>query len=292
MQRARSRARSRATAALLVALTAGCADDSPPTADCPPSPYRSSPPKVIAHGGGEGLGPENTLIAMRRSMAAGADILDVDVWMTSDGVVVARHDRDVSRTTDGTGNIDQLSWDELQQLDAAAKWTGAPIDEEVRIPSLEQVLTEFTDVTVSVEIKQTQPSMSVQLCDVLVATGSVESVYLSANDDSAVYAAQAECPAATLITTTYADLDARRAAQAAGEAWCSASPIGQPPWKEGRFTAESVRQSHLHGSAIYTWTVDDPDVLAELAEVGVDGVYTRRPDIARQVFDEFAAGQP
>lgn len=282
----------RTTVALLLTLVAGCADDSPATVGCPASRYRSSPPKVIAHGGGEGLGPENTLIAMRRSMAAGADILDVDVWMTSDGVVVARHDRDVSGTTDGTGNIDQLTWDQLQRLDAAATWTGAPIDEDVRIPSLEQVLTEFADVTVSVEIKQTDPPMSVELCDVLERTGSVERIYLSANDDRAVYAAQAECPAATLITTTYADLDARRAAQAAGEPWCSASPIGQPPWKEGRFTAESVRQSHEHGSAIYTWTVDDPEVLRELAEVGVDGVYTRRPDIARQVFDEFAAGQP
>jgi glycerophosphoryl diester phosphodiesterase len=282
----------RTTVALLLVLVAGCADDSTATVDCPPSPFRSSPPKVIAHGGGEGLGPENTLIAMRRSMAAGADLLDVDVWMTSDGIVVARHDRDVSRTTDGTGNIDQLTWEQLQQLDAAAKWTGAPIDEDVRIPSLEQVLTEFTDVTVSVEIKQLEPSMSVQLCDVLERTGSVERVYLSSNDDRAVYAAQAECPAATLITTTYADLDARRAAEAAGEPWCAASPIGQPPWREGRFTAESVRRSHDHGSAIYTWTVDDPDVLRELAEVGVDGVYTRRPDIARQVFDEFASGEP
>ncbi len=282
----------RTTVALLLALIAGCADDPPATAGCPPSPYRSSPPKVIAHGGGEGLGPENTLIAMHRSMAAGADILDVDVWMTVDGVVVARHDRDVPRTTDGTGNIDELTWDQLQQLDAAATWTGAPIDTDVRIPSLEQVLTEFPDVTVSVEIKQTEPSMSVQLCDVLERIASIGRIYLSANDDSAVYAAQAECPAATLITTTYADLDARRAAQANGEPWCSASPIGQPPWKEGRFTAESVRQSHDHGAAIYTWTVDDPEVLRELAEVGVDGVYTRRPDIARQVFDDFASRQP
>ena len=42
--------------------------------------------------------------------------------------------------------------------------------------------------------------------------------------------------------------------------------------------------------AIFTWTVDDPDTLRGLAEAGVDGVYTRRPDIARRVFDEYAAG--
>jgi glycerophosphoryl diester phosphodiesterase len=281
---------SRATVGLCVLLATGCSRSAATSAPCPPSPYLASPPKVIAHAGGEGLGPENTLLAMRRSMAAGADILDVDVWMSADGIVVARHDRELSTTTDGSGNIDEYTFAELQQLDAAARWTGEAIDEAVRIPSLDEILTEFTDVTVSIEIKQTLPSMAVQLCDVLVRTDSVERVYLSANDDDAVYAAQAECPDATLITTTYRDLDERRAAQAAGEPWCSVSPIGQPPWAEGRFSRERVAESHARGAAIYTWTIDDPDELRRLAEAGVDGVYTRRPDIARQVFDEFARG--
>jgi glycerophosphoryl diester phosphodiesterase len=272
-----------------VLLALGCTNGDDSATNCPPSPYRSSPPKVIAHAGGEGLGPENTLLAMRRSMAAGADILDVDVWMSSDGVVVARHDRDLSTTTDGDGNIDEHTFAELRQLDAAARWVGEPIDEPVQIPSLEEILDEFTAVTVSIEIKQTTPSMAVALCDVLARTASIERIYLSANDDSAVYAAQAQCPEATLITTTYRDLDERRAAEAAGEPWCSVSPIGQPPWAEGRFTTERVDASHARGAAIYTWTVDDPDELRRLAEAGVDGVYTRRPDIARQVFDEFAA---
>jgi glycerophosphoryl diester phosphodiesterase len=225
-------------------------------------------------------------------MAVGADILDVDVWMTADRVVVARHDRDLSVSTDGTGNIDEVSWNELQRLDAAAAWRlsgGEPVDDQVRVPSLEQILTEFTEVTVSVEIKQVQPSMAGELCDVLTRTNSVERVYLSANDDRAVYAAQAECPDSTLITTTYRDLDEWRAARDAGEPWCSVSPIGQPPWRADRFTAESVADAHAHGAAIYTWTVDDPAVLRQLAEVGVDGVYTRRPDIARQIFDEWSA---
>ena len=252
---------------------------------CPPSPFRSSPPLVIAHGGGEGLGPSNTILAMQRSMAAGADILDTDLWMTSDGVVVARHDRELSTTTDGNGNIDQHSWEELQLLDTRAGWTGDPIDLPVRIPSLEQILVEFPDQLISLEIKQTQPSMAQALCDVLVRTDSVDRVYLSANDDDAVYEAQGQCPDALVITTTYADLDEMRAARDGGEPWCSPAPIGQPPYRAGRFDADNVQWSHDHGSAIFTWTVDDPDVLRELALAGVDGVYTRRPDIARQVFD-------
>lgn len=243
---------------------------------------------MIAHSGGEGLGPENTIIAMERSMAAGADLLDTDLWMSSDGVIVARHDRELSTTTDGSGFIDAHTWDELQQLDAAATWTGEPIDAPVRIPSLAQILHAFPGVRISLEIKQSSPSMAQELCRVLRAADSVDRVYLSANDDDAAYAAQAACAGTVLITTTYADLDARRAAQDRGEPWCAASPIGQPPYREGRFDADNVADAHAHGQAIYTWTVDDPAVLRELALAGVDGVYTRRPDVARAVFDDLA----
>ncbi len=229
---------------------------------------------------------------MQRSLAAGADILDADPWMTSDGVIVARHDRDVATTTDGAGNVDQLTWADVQLLDAGETWTGDAIAEPVRVPSLEQMLTEFPDTRISLELKQTTPSMAVPLCRLLEETKSFNRVYLSANEDSAVYAAQAECPESTVITTTYTDVAAMRAAKESGEPWCAPAPIGQPPYREGRFTAADVKWSHDHGMAIYTWTVDDPETLRSLADAGVDGVYTRRPDVARRVFDEFAAASP
>jgi|CXWL01.1.fsa_nt_gi glycerophosphoryl diester phosphodiesterase len=276
-----------------VALAACTSEAAAPPAACPASPFRSVPPVVIAHAGGEGLGPANTILAMQRSMAAGADLLDADLWMTSDGVVVARHDRDLATTTDGQGNIDDRTWADLQVLDTRARWTGEAIRQPVRIPSLEQILLAFPDVRISLEIKQSEPSMAAALCETLVRTGSVERVYLSANDDSAVYEAQRRCPESTVITTTYRDVGAMREAKETNGAWCAPAPIGQPPYAEGRFGVDDVRWSHDHGMAIYTWTVDDPDTLRELALAGVDGVYTRRPDIARQVFDEVAAaGSP
>jgi glycerophosphoryl diester phosphodiesterase len=281
---ARRRPLVRRAAALLV--IAGCSGSrAAPPPNCPPSPFRNEPPLVIAHAGGEGLGPANTIIAMRRSMAAGADVLDVDLWMSSDGVVVARHDRDLSTTTDGTGFVDARTWAELQELDAAATWTGDPVDEAVHIPSLADILDAFPDVLISLEIKQVEPSMAESLCADLLAANALDRVYVSSNTDAALLAARDACPG-MLITTTYADLDARRAADARGEPWCAAAPIGQPPYREDRFDASSVADSHAHGQAIFTWTVDDRETLRELAEVGVDGVYTRRPDIARAVFDE------
>jgi glycerophosphoryl diester phosphodiesterase len=120
------------------------------------------------------------------------------------------------------------------------------------------------------------------LCDVLRRAGAVERVYLSANDDAALYDAHETCPE-VLITTTYRDLDAMRAARQAGTPMCAPAPIGQPPYRQ--FDAATVEDRHSAGTALFTWTVDDPEQLRQLAEVGIDGVYTRRPDIARAVFD-------
>ena len=269
----------------------GCAggEAAPATASCAPSPFRHSPPLVIAHAGGEGLGPANSVLAMQRSMAAGADLLDADLWMTVDGVLVAHHDRNIASDTDVTGNIDDLTWDQLQTADLRAGWTGKPIDVPVRIASLEQILAAFPDVTISLEIKQTTPSMAKPLCDVLRRANAVERVYLSANNDDDVYAAQAECPGSLVITTTYRDVAEMRRVRDTDEAWCAPAPIGQPPYNEGLLNPENVAWSHDHGMAIFTWTVDDPATLRSLAEAGVDAVYTRRPDIARQIFDDYAA---
>ena len=272
----------------------GCSggDAAPATAGCPPSPFRHTPPLVIAHAGGEGLAPANSVLAMQRSMAAGADLLDADLWMTSDGVVVAHHDRNVASATDSAGNIDDLTWAQLQTADLRAGWTGETIDEPVRIASLEQILTAFPDVTISLEIKQSVPSMAKPLCDVLRRLDAVERVYLSANIDDDVYAAQAECPGSLVITTTYRDVAVMRRVRESDEAWCAPAPIGQPPYNEGLLDPDNVAWSHDHGMAVFTWTIDDPETLLGLAQAGVDAVYTRRPDIARRVFDDYAAENP
>lgn len=85
------------------------------------------------------------------------------------------------------------------------------------------------------------------------------------------------------------DVAVMRRVRETDEAWCAPAPIGQPPYDEGLLDPENVAWSHDHGMAIFTWTVDDPETLLGLAQAGVDAVYTRWPDIARQVFDGYAA---
>ena len=92
----------------------------------------------IAHRGASGTFPENTLSAFRAAIDAGADMCELDVQLTRDGAVVVIHDDTVERTTDGNGEVAELTLEELKRLDAGAKFKGGAVKGE-RIPTLDEV---------------------------------------------------------------------------------------------------------------------------------------------------------
>ena len=82
-----------------------------------PHPYFATGDfQVIAHRGGKGLAPENTLAAFHRATALGVDVLEMDLRQSADGVPIVLHDRRVDRTTDGRGRADSLSLSQLKSL--------------------------------------------------------------------------------------------------------------------------------------------------------------------------------
>jgi glycerophosphoryl diester phosphodiesterase len=278
-----------AAAVLVVGCSSGSTTRS--AAPCAPSPFQAAKTLVIAHAGGEGIGPANTLEAMRLSRPF-ADANDADVQITKDGVLVAIHDPTVDATTDGTGPVSDFTLAELQRLDAGAKFAGPDGSfpfrgRGVRIPTIEAVLTEFPDWRTSLEMK-TGGDAPRALCDVLTRTGASDRVYVSSSDDAYIDAFKPLCP--TVVTTvTDAMVPIMIAERAKPDStWCSPAPIGQPPFDStrGRPTRESLKWAHDHAMANYTWTIDDPADMRYLAELRIDGFYTRRPDIARKIVDD------
>ena len=81
------------------------------------NPFRTGRTLVIPHGGGDGLFPEDTLLAFERTIAMGADVIDVDLRLTKDDVVVAFHDATVDRMTGTSGSIRAMTFDQLSGLD-------------------------------------------------------------------------------------------------------------------------------------------------------------------------------
>lgn len=110
-------------------------------------------PLIVAHRGASGSSPENTMAAFRKAVQAGADMIELDVRLTKDFHLVVHHDRNVRRTTNGKGNIWDLTLEQLRTLDAGS-WFSPKFQRE-RIPTLREVM-EFllpTRVNLNIEVK-------------------------------------------------------------------------------------------------------------------------------------------
>jgi len=110
-------------------------------------------PLIIAHRGASGAAPENTMAAFHKAVIARADMIELDVRLTKDFHIVVHHDRNVRRTTNGKGNIWDLTLQQIRVLDVGS-WFDPKFHRE-RIPTLREVI-EFllpTNVNLNIEVK-------------------------------------------------------------------------------------------------------------------------------------------
>lgn len=109
--------------------------------------------RIIAHRGHNSTFPEQTMAAFNAAVDLGADMIETDIRTSRDGVAVLLHDRTVDRTTSGTGEISDLSWFEIEALDAG-NWF-APAFRNERIPRLEALfeLAERRNIALCIEAK-------------------------------------------------------------------------------------------------------------------------------------------
>jgi glycerophosphoryl diester phosphodiesterase len=265
-------------------LATACTNTAPDlAASCPPSPFRSERPVIIAHASGDWFGPPNSLEMMNAALAAGAEVLDLDIRVTRDGKLVAAHDDRI-----GNVSVEQATLAELQQIDLRDLWPNAAnkgLTQPVRIPTVEAALIAFPDHRFSLEFKTVGGEQT--MCDLLRRIDRTSSVYVSSAGDAAVDRFKPLCPE-VITTVTDAMVPIMQAAEESGEDWCAPVPIGQPPLRQGDFvlTKEAVAWEQAHGLASYTWTADDEATLRLVKSLGVDGVYTARPDLALAIFNE------
>ena len=110
-------------------------------------------PLIVAHRGASGHAPENTFAAFDRAVALGFPDIELDVQASRDGVPVVLHDTDLSRTTDGSGQVGDLPFTALLGFDAG-RWF-APEFAGQRVPALEQVFARYVgQARFTVELKR------------------------------------------------------------------------------------------------------------------------------------------
>jgi len=254
----------------------------------------SDEPLVIAHRGGPALGPEHTVETYRAGLDAGADVLEVDVHLTSDGEVVVLHDDTVDRTTDGTGAVSELTLAEIQALDAGHEWSpdgGETFPfrgQGIRIPTLGEVFEAFPDAFYVIEIKQAEPPMIDPFLDVLDA--------YEMRDRSVVASFSAEVMAdfrraARRVLTSFGEDEVIVLFFLADDAEAGYRPpaeLLQLPPRQGNLevlTPELIARADRFGLPIHAWTINDRAEMDRLLALGIAGLITDRPAEARAAVD-------
>lgn len=249
---------------------------------------RHDGPLRVAHRGGAGQWPENTMFAFRHAVDMGVDALELDIHATRDGELVALHDDTVDRTTNGSGAVRDMTLAELRELDAGFHWTGDdgrshPFrGKGIVIPTLAEVLDAFDNVRLAIEIKPDEPALAGPVGDTIREHGTADRVLVGSFHTKVMRAFRRLFPE---VPTAAGESEVRlfycltRLHLAAFHA-PNAAALVVPEW-DGRIhvvTPQSITAAHGHGMRVYVWTVNDRGDMARLLDWGVDGLISDYPD--------------
>jgi glycerophosphoryl diester phosphodiesterase len=252
-------------------------------------------PLVIAHQGGDGERPSNTLLAFSYAVGIGADVLDLDVHGTRDGVLVVIHDDTVDRTTDGTGRVQDFTFEALQQLDAGYDWP--TLEEEstrtdrpyrgqgLTIPSLEAVLESFPNARYGIEIKQREPSIVTPFCEMLRRYGLTERTVVSSFHPQTMTEFRAACPE---VMNSLVEPEVRPffflSILGMGDAYPSPAHALQVPVSARALGLNFrvvqpmvIEAARRKGMVVYPWTINSEAEMRQMLAYGVDGINTDYP---------------
>jgi len=243
---------------------------------------------LVAHRGGAALAPENTLAAFERGIAEKADAVEMDVHLSKDGEVVVIHDPELSRTTDGSGNVADLTLAEIRRYNAAAKfrgWAGPP----QRVPTFEEVVDLVNGrVALQVEIKvkpdgARYPGIEQKVVDILRKANMIEKTVIISFDWPTlkdIKAIEPRLKTGALATHNYfaAVNDVATIAQQVKAV--GADYMGP---EKTYLTAGLLAALRAQGIGAGAWTVDDEGDMRRLAALHPDFLTTNRPDLLRQV---------
>ena len=254
-------------------------------------------PANFAHRGASAKAPENTLEAFRLAVEDGAGGLELDVHMTSDGRVAVIHDDSVDRTTNGQDLVRDMTLREVQGLDGGYRFppdggdTYPYRDRGVRVPELGEVLREFPDQQVNIDIKEARPGIEAAVLQTVVAADAGNRV-LVVSEISSVLQRFRELSGGNVSTcASRREIEKFYLFSMLRLESFLRSPYDalQVPVRFGGrevVTPRFVEAAHERGVRVDVWTIDDPTEMRRLLDLGVDVIMTNRPEAFEEVVDE------
>lgn len=231
-------------------------------------------PLIIGHRGASCCAPENTFPAFEAAEAVGADGVELDVHLTSDGVPVVIHNAQVDATCDGSGLVNDLTLEQVRRLDAGIRFR--PEFTATRIPTLDEVLATFGErLLLNIELKpQVRPAsrsrLEATVADLIRVHRLEERVWVSSFKPYSLHRMHQIAPEID-CGFLYSPLTL-------GAVWLMPFTPFKALHPHTSLTSKLVvYAAHLLGRRVVSWTVDDPVAAVRQSQWGVDALITNDP---------------
>ena len=247
--------------------------------------FAPPPPRVMAHRGASSEYPENTMPAFRAAVECGADYIELDVHCTRDGEVVVVHDERLSRIASDDRAIGEMTFAELQKIDAALNFSpdgdGTPFrGRGIRIPRLLEVLSSWPAMRFVIEFKPRDPIIADATLAIVRQVGMERRVLFASEHLPPIARLRAvapqvptNLPAAEIVSFVQSCSAGISSYAASGDA------LQIPPEHQSirLATREIVAAAHRRGLEVHVWTINEQAEMEEMLSLGVDGIITDCP---------------
>jgi glycerophosphoryl diester phosphodiesterase len=238
---------------------------------------------VTAHRGAHLKAPENTAAAIRDAIALGADYAEIDVQVSKDGVLIVTHDSDFSRMAGVAKKVWNLNYDEIRAIPLGAH--SAPEFRNEPTPTFDEVLSIARDhIKLNVELKyygDHQPRLAERVVEEVRAHEMTNQVIIQCLEYEPLRTVRRVAPEIPIgyLLSVNAQRPSRLDVNFLGAAL-------------SRATGSFVRAAHRRGQEVYVWTVNTPDAMERMIDVGVDSLITDKPVEALRLVRQYERLSP
>lgn len=247
--------------------------------------YKNTDFSIIAHRGGRGLVPGNTIEAAINAVDIGSDIIEVDVHLTADEFLLVRHDAEIDTTTDGSGLVANMNLVDIQSYKAGYHKLDYPnmIESKIlRVPTLKALFQRLPNQRYLIELKPQKVTSADVLCETILTHGLQDQVIVGSFHSSVLRYFRKICP---LVPTSLGKSEITWLVLLErlhlGHLFKSSGYSIQLPFDYAgiKIVRPSLIQlAHDLNLSVDVWTINDSESMQVLLELGVDGIITDRPD--------------
>ncbi|MCG6870468.1 MAG: glycerophosphodiester phosphodiesterase [Gammaproteobacteria bacterium] len=233
---------------------------------------------IVAHRGAAGKSPENTLASVRQAIEDETDWVEIDVQETADGEVVVVHDSDFMKIAGVPINIWDATLEQIREIDVGSSFD--PRFSGERTPTLREVLeTARGKALVAIELKYYghDDKLERRVVDLVEALGMVPEVAIMSLRQAGIEEIRRlrpDWPAGLLTARALGDL--------------TKLDVDFLAVNAGMATPGFIRRAHAADREVWVWTINDPVTMSRMTSLGVDGIITDEPEMAREVLNDRA----